>query len=56
MVKLDNIRLKCEYYEDLIFDLTSFAEKIPCSLLRLIYEKTVIPDVNQMILFGRLTV
>ncbi|CDW89048.1 n-alpha-acetyltransferase auxiliary subunit [Stylonychia lemnae] len=49
LVALENIREKTQYFEELIYDMNQFSSKNPCSMIRLIYERTIFPDPSQML-------
>ena len=53
---LNELKQNTLYYEDLIFDLNKLSEKNPSSLLRLLIEKTVIPDNQKMIMYEGISI
>jgi hypothetical protein len=53
---LNELKQNTLYYEDLIFDLNKLSEKNPSSLLRLLIEKTVIPDSQKMIMYEGISI
>lgn len=48
---LHSVVLKSTTFEDLVLYLSSFSKGEPCSFIKLIYEKQVVPDYNSTKIF-----
>lgn len=48
LVKVESLKENSWYYEDLVYDLNQFSHKNPCSMMRLIYERSIIPEPSQL--------